>query len=368
MLFDDVCPPYCPGGLTFDVGYGANSTKLLRLLPGEAADAALLLGDLSYAQGFAADWDVFGEMFEAAAFTRWPVLVGVGNHERDWPGTGDAFEGLSRDSGGECGVPYALRFVTPAPRPALLGAGEAPAAAAQRLQHFYSANVGAVHFLVLDSEAPTHAGSPQRAFAEADLARVDRAATPWVVVGLHRMVYAPSSDRRRVVGDQAVMARLRADLDALFTAHWVRGRRMWRANRQAVLVMEGARSNLLAAQTARNQPKSLLPRPNTQPHHHHPSRSTPSSPATSTRTRARARCATAPATARAARCTSWQAMLGLASRTTSRAAPTAAAATTSSRGSSRRRRTSTATCASPRRRPRCASRRCAPTTAPSLTR
>ena len=55
-------------------------------------------GDLSYAQGFAADWDVFGSMFEPA-FTRWPLMVGTGNHERDWPGTGDAFGDLSLDSG-----------------------------------------------------------------------------------------------------------------------------------------------------------------------------------------------------------------------------------------------------------------------------
>lgn len=41
---------------------------------------------------------MFGTQFEPA-FTRWPVMVAPGNHERDWPGTGDAFGGLSTDSG-----------------------------------------------------------------------------------------------------------------------------------------------------------------------------------------------------------------------------------------------------------------------------
>lgn len=33
------------------------------------------------------------------SFTRFPLAVGMGNHERDWPGTGDAFEDKAKDSG-----------------------------------------------------------------------------------------------------------------------------------------------------------------------------------------------------------------------------------------------------------------------------
>ena len=32
---------------------------------------------------FAVDWDYFGAQFESA-FTRWPLAVGMGNHERDY--------------------------------------------------------------------------------------------------------------------------------------------------------------------------------------------------------------------------------------------------------------------------------------------
>jgi hypothetical protein len=70
----------------------------------EDADAALLVGDVSYAQGYAADWDAFGAQFQAS-FTRWPVFFGSGNHESNWPGR-DVFDGLSSDSGACWQIPF----------------------------------------------------------------------------------------------------------------------------------------------------------------------------------------------------------------------------------------------------------------------
>jgi hypothetical protein len=62
--------------------------------------------------------------------------------------------------------------------------------------HFYSFDVGAgspqgVHFLMLSSEAYFYynASAAQLAWARADLARVDRARTPWVVVAGPRSMY-----------------------------------------------------------------------------------------------------------------------------------------------------------------------------------
>lgn len=52
VLFDDVCPPYCPGGWTFEP-YTANSTKLLKHLMAEhEARLGLLVGDVAYANGY----------------------------------------------------------------------------------------------------------------------------------------------------------------------------------------------------------------------------------------------------------------------------------------------------------------------------
>ncbi len=77
--------------------------------------------------GFAADWDFFGEQFERA-FTRWPLAVGMGNHERDWPGTGDAFNNTSSDSGvySVLGIKHILSWVCPAVPPPAGGESGTP--------------------------------------------------------------------------------------------------------------------------------------------------------------------------------------------------------------------------------------------------
>ena len=57
--------------------------------------------------------------------------------------------------------------------------------------HFYSYNLGLVHIVAVSTEAYfSYAGAaPQYAWLEADLAAVDRAVTPWVIVYGHRSIY-----------------------------------------------------------------------------------------------------------------------------------------------------------------------------------
>jgi len=136
---------------------------------GSGYDWSLTLhpGDVSYATGLLAKWPTHTARL-AGLWDRVPYWVSQGNHERDAPGTGTAFDG-STDSGGECGV------VTSAIFP---GSGGPTA-----LVH------GAVALLMLNSELAVDAGSPQFAFAQAWLAAVDRARTPWSVVAFHRPLY-----------------------------------------------------------------------------------------------------------------------------------------------------------------------------------
>ncbi len=56
------------------------------------------LGVCVACRGYASDWDVWFDQFQQA-FSRWPLMVGTGNHERDFKGTGDAFGDTARDSG-----------------------------------------------------------------------------------------------------------------------------------------------------------------------------------------------------------------------------------------------------------------------------
>ncbi len=74
------------------------------------------------------------------------------------------------DSGGECGVATFKRF----PYFPALGA------------MWYSFDAGSVHVVSLSSEHPV---SPQLTFFQQDMQRLNRTATPWLVVMIHRGLF-----------------------------------------------------------------------------------------------------------------------------------------------------------------------------------
>jgi hypothetical protein len=149
-------------------------------------------GDLAYAEGAAHVWDEWHDMIQPL-MTRVPLMIGVGNHEYDYTSTIDSFKDPSGvrtghgfmpvwgnfrdDSGGECGVATAKRFAMPAS----LGSNGV---------FWYSYDFGNVHTIMISSEHDLSArDSLQYQWLEQDLARVDRAVTPWVIVETHRPLY-----------------------------------------------------------------------------------------------------------------------------------------------------------------------------------
>eukprot|EP00798_Chlamydomonas_sp_ICE-L_P027166 gene27165-2406_t len=243
ILFNNKCPPYCPEGLHFSGKYGENSSKLVPLLEAETeAQLAILVGDLAYAVGYGADWDQFGHQFEKA-FTTFPLMVGTGNHERDYPGTGDAFADQASDSGGECNVPFAYRYYMPTAnstgqshtsgatkgedgdrrhRSVVKKLGKLPGRPHQDPSvSYYSFDMGSVHFVILDTETPSPADTAQGRFVAQDLSSVNRSTTPWVIVGMHRMMLAPGTWAKPNVGDMDNMERLQNDYEDLFMRHGV---------------------------------------------------------------------------------------------------------------------------------------------------
>ena len=124
---------------------------------------------MSYATGLLLKW--------ATYTARWmgvndvvPYFVGQGNHERDFPKSGnDGSYESSLDSGGECGVVTNTIF----PRSVDWRA----------LAH------GHVFVVMLNSEMPVAEGTPQADWLNETLAAVDRSITPWVVVAFHRPNY-----------------------------------------------------------------------------------------------------------------------------------------------------------------------------------
>ncbi len=106
------------------------------------------------------------------------------------------------DSGGECGMPTSRRFRTPA-----TGNGV----------FWYSFAVGSVHVAMLSSEHDPSPGAPMGDWLAEDLAAVDRAVTPWLVVGIHRPLY----ETENYPGDFAVAAGLRKIMEPLLLAQKV---------------------------------------------------------------------------------------------------------------------------------------------------
>ena len=154
-------------------------------------------GDLGYAEGSGAVWDVWGGLVESIT-SRVAYEVTVGNHEYDhvglkressgappggWhPQNGKSPEpwgNMGDDSQGECGVPTVARFN---------GTGNGNGV------FWYSFNEGGIHVIQLSSEHDWRLGSRQYTWLAQDLQAVNRKVTPWIVLATHRMMYTTQLD------------------------------------------------------------------------------------------------------------------------------------------------------------------------------
>eukprot|EP01050_Picozoa_sp_SAG11_P022360 SAG11_NODE_4212_length_2011_cov_1.399059_1_plen_637_part_01 len=165
---------------------------------GQSIDLAFCIGDLSYATGYLGKWETFMNAIEPVS-SQVPYMTAQGNHEQDWYGTETIGSGtgpeLGRDSGGECGVPTAKRFIMPTvshtgssaestrywarqPQSSILSNRDSP--------YWYSFDAGPVHFVIVNTELPIFADTSQYKWLNSDLGSVDRMQTPWTVVMGHR--------------------------------------------------------------------------------------------------------------------------------------------------------------------------------------
>jgi len=133
-------------------------------------DMVFHIGDITYANGYLSQWDQFTAQVEPIASTV-PYMVGSGNHERDWPGSGSFYGNL--DSGGECGVPAQNMFYVPAEN---------------REQFWYSMDYGMFRFCIANTELDWRPGTEQYKFIEHCLSSVDRQKQPWLIFLAHRVL------------------------------------------------------------------------------------------------------------------------------------------------------------------------------------
>ena len=181
------------GGDGWSAGAAGVTTAIAQELVDSQQEARIRsihhIGDLSYAQGAAHQWDQWFHMIQAFS-TRVPLMVAVGNHEYDHELGGDRgkdpsgvttdngfhpdWGNFANDSGGECGVPVAKRFTMPANGNGVF---------------WYSYDCGLVHTIVVSSEHDLGQASPQYQWLEDNLRHVQRHVTPWVVLETHRPLY-----------------------------------------------------------------------------------------------------------------------------------------------------------------------------------
>ncbi|KAL5553678.1 hypothetical protein UlMin_041079 [Ulmus minor] len=168
------------------------------------------IGDISYARGYSWLWDEFFALIEPVA-SKVPYHVCIGNHEYDWPlqpwKPDWSMYLYGTDGGGECGVPYSLKFHMPGNSSEPTGT-RAPAT--QNL--YYSFDMGSVHFVYISTETNFLKGSLQYEFLKHDLESVDRNKTPFVVVQGHRPMYTTSNEIR----DTPIREKMLEHLEPLF--------------------------------------------------------------------------------------------------------------------------------------------------------
>lgn len=182
-VFRFTTPPYKAPTLAIfgDMGISSNAQDTMPFLVADAAagvfDVVLHIGDLAYdlQSDNGSTGDAFMCQIQPVAATV-PYMTCPGNHENN------------HDF-----VQYRMR----------IGAGMPPAASPSRGGNgtFSSFNVGLVHVVLVSSEVymsvqPHSAGLAieQAVWLEKDLAAVDRAATPFVVLGLHQPFYCSAND------------------------------------------------------------------------------------------------------------------------------------------------------------------------------
>ncbi|WOL00837.1 purple acid phosphatase 22-like [Canna indica] len=131
-------------------------------------DMLLLPGDLSYADAQQPLWDTFGRFVQPYASAR-PWMVTEGNHETE------AFPIVHLHPF----VAYNSRWRMPYEE----------SGSTSNLYYSFDAAGGAVHVVMLGSYTDFHAESAQYKWLMADLAKVDRRITPWVILIIHAPWY-----------------------------------------------------------------------------------------------------------------------------------------------------------------------------------
>ncbi|XP_058209332.1 purple acid phosphatase 18 [Rhododendron vialii] len=161
-------------------------------------DVHLLPGDLSYADYMQSQWDTFGELVQPLASAK-PWMVTEGNHEKEnILMLEDEF------------VAYNARWKMPFEE------------SGSSSNLYYSFEVAGVHLIMLGSYTDYDEYSDQYSWLKADLLKVDRKRTPWLLVLFHAPWY--NSNKAHQGEGDSMMAAMEpllyaAGVDITFAGH-----------------------------------------------------------------------------------------------------------------------------------------------------
>ncbi|KFM25345.1 Purple acid phosphatase 18 [Auxenochlorella protothecoides] len=171
-------PPVGPASLPYrlgvigDLGQTEDSLETLEHMVASGPASVMLVGDLSYADGDHERWDTWNRMVSPLT-SRSVWMFTEGNHERE------------RASGVPSWLAYTSRFHLP------------HAASGSGSPLYYSYDLAGAHVVMLGSYTDHGADSDQAEWLAADLAAVDRARTPWLLVNMHAPFYSSNLNHLR---------------------------------------------------------------------------------------------------------------------------------------------------------------------------
>jgi hypothetical protein len=193
-----------------------NTTRVDFSAVGKGVEPSLmmLVGDLSYADGYGPRWDSWGDLM-SPVLSELPLVAFSGNHEVEE-------DSVTR----ETFVHFRKRF----PMPEVAPEQTAPAGSMSWSNYdldttydygssYFSFDVGMVHAVCLNAYTHSEVGSTQYAWLERDLAAVDRRATPWVLVFAHAPWY--NSNQIHQADAELATTRMKAAMEPLLHQHQV---------------------------------------------------------------------------------------------------------------------------------------------------
>lgn len=154
-------------GLIGDLGQTEHSLETLDHLRENNPDSVMLVGDMSYADGYHPRWDTWGRMVSNHT-SRLVWMYTEGNHEIE--ASHDKYD--TPDF-----LAYMKRFKMPYEH------------CGSDTQLYYSYDVAGAHIIMLGSYAEYDIDSAQYEWLKQDLIKVNRRITPWIIVGMHAPWY-----------------------------------------------------------------------------------------------------------------------------------------------------------------------------------